>query len=71
MGTKTWNSLLNQPGEGLNKALCVDKKKQLYEEYLFQKVTLAAFISQFSQSLLSFLSYSTFWFPLWANPSSS
>jgi hypothetical protein len=44
VGTKTWNSLLNQPVESLNKVLYVNKKKQFYEDCPFQKVVFAAFI---------------------------
>jgi len=43
VGTKTWNSL------SLNEALPANRKKQFYEEYPFQKVVLAAFLSQFMQ----------------------
>jgi hypothetical protein len=47
VGTKTWNSLLKQPVESLNEALCADRKRQFDKEYPFQKVVLAAFLSQF------------------------
>src|SRR5258708_6824383 len=68
VGTKTWNSLLNQPIESLGEALCLDRKKQFQEEYHSQKVGRAAFLSQFKQNWLPFPSYSKFWFQLWANP---
>ena len=47
VGTKTWNSLLKQPLESFNEALCADRNKQFYEEYPFQKVVLTAFLPQF------------------------
>ena len=68
VGTKTRNSLLNQPLASLDEALSLDRKKQFHEEYYAQKVGFAAFISQFKQNWLSFPSYSKFWFQLGANP---
>jgi hypothetical protein len=64
VGTKTWNSLLNQPVEGLDEGLRLDRKKQFQEEYHSQKIGFAAFLSQFKQNWLPFLYYSKFWFQL-------
>jgi hypothetical protein len=68
VGTKTWNSLLNQPVESLDEDHYLDRKKQFQEEYPSQKVGHTAFLSQFKQNWLPFPSYSKFWFQLWANP---
>jgi hypothetical protein len=62
VGTKTRNSLLNQPVESLDETLCLARKKQFQEKEHARKVGLAIFLSQFEQNWLPFLSYSEFWF---------
>ncbi len=64
VGTKTWNSLLNQPAKSLDETLFLDSWKLFQEEYRSQKVVFTAFLFQFKQYERSFLSYSKFWFQL-------
>jgi hypothetical protein len=68
VGTKSWNSLLNRPGESPEEALFLDRKKQFHEKCLSQKVVFAVFPSQDEENWRSFFLYSNFWFLPYPNP---
>jgi hypothetical protein len=43
VGTKIWNSVLNEPGEGCAKVFYLNRKKQFQEEYHDQKFVCTTF----------------------------
>ena len=68
VGTRSWDNLLNRPGENPEEALFLDKKKQFQEKCLSPKVALAVFSLQDEENWQSFFLSSNFWFLPCSNP---
>src|SRR6266568_1881786 len=71
VGTKSRNSLLNWPGEGIEEAFLDTRKQQFSMKCRAQKVVFALFTSQVKENELQFLPSSYFWFLPCSNPRSA